>query len=564
MTDLSRSDVVAAPATAAGAKAFIVTPFTRLARAHFAGTMADAMVAAAFAGSLFFSLPASDARWPVLQYLLLTMLPFALLSPLVGPLIDRINGGHRFVVIGSAVLRGLFAYLLISQISGATPAFYLLALCLLVCQKAYQVGRSALVPSVVRSDRELVEANSKLSLLSGLASFAGAVPSAIVMKLFGPEWSLALATLTYLLAAGLATRLPPAKVAVSPPGEAEKHELRGAGIVLAGSAMGVLRWCVGFLTLLVAFDFRGDGVPWKLAVVGAATVASQLTGAAIAPRLRDRTQEENLLSGSLVVVVFGAVIAIVLGDVVGAAVLGASVGFSAAVGKLAFDSILQRDAPDANRGRAFARFETRFQVMWVVGALVPVWISMDARLGFTVLEVMAVFALASYTIGRLAWAHKAGVRQTAATAAALGIEARFAEVSGEFKGRVGRAGRRALRRPPRPAEGGDADLDDDLDDGWAGHVDEPGFDDVDDASLAGEAPGERVTEVLADGPAEVDPELGDDPDSWPEPEWADHSEFPWEPPTVAEEPTSAFLADVPESVDNPYPWTPDPTNPRNR
>ena len=37
--------------------------------------------------------------------------------------------------------------------------------------------------------------------------------------------------------------------------------------------------------------------------------------------------------------------------------------------KLAFDSIVQRDAPDANRGRSFAKFETRFQIIWVVGAL---------------------------------------------------------------------------------------------------------------------------------------------------------------------------------------------------
>ena len=57
----------------------------------------------------------------------------------------------------------------------------------------------------------------------------------------------------------------------------------GAGIVMAGSAMGVLRWCVGFLTLLVAFDFRGDRATWQLGVVGGASILSQLGGAAAAP-----------------------------------------------------------------------------------------------------------------------------------------------------------------------------------------------------------------------------------------------------------------------------------------
>src|SRR5437868_6944166 len=52
--------------------------------------------------------------------------------------------------------------------------------------------------------------------------------------------------------------------------------------------------------------------------------------------------------------------------------LAGVVGLSAAAAKLAFDSIVQRDAPDAVRGRTFARFETRFQLTWVVGAAIPV------------------------------------------------------------------------------------------------------------------------------------------------------------------------------------------------
>jgi len=50
------------PRTPEGAKAFVITPFTSLARAHAVSAMADAMVAASLAGSLFFSLPADNAR----------------------------------------------------------------------------------------------------------------------------------------------------------------------------------------------------------------------------------------------------------------------------------------------------------------------------------------------------------------------------------------------------------------------------------------------------------------------------------------------------------------------
>ena len=77
------------------------------------------------------------------------------------------------------------------------------------------------------------------------------------------------------------------------------------------------------------------------------------------------------------------------------------VASGAAAGKVAFDSLLQRDGPDDLRGRAFARFETRFQLVWVLGALIPVALFdvMDARVGFFVLAVMLGFGGVSYVIG---------------------------------------------------------------------------------------------------------------------------------------------------------------------
>ena len=152
-----------------GTRAFITTPFHRLARTHASSAMADAMVAATLASSIFFSLPADDARVPVVRYLIITMLPFALLSPLIGPLIDRLKGGHRFVLIGTAVARVVLCYLMIGLIAAGGAPFFLVALCVLVSQRAYHVARSALVPTVVGSDSELVEANSKLAMISGLA-----------------------------------------------------------------------------------------------------------------------------------------------------------------------------------------------------------------------------------------------------------------------------------------------------------------------------------------------------------------------------------------------------------
>jgi hypothetical protein len=79
-------------------------------------------------------------------------------------------------------------------------------------------------------------------------------------------------------------------------------------------------------------------------------------------------------------------------------VVGLAVALGAAGAKQAFDSIVQRDAPDANRGRSFARFETRFQLIWVAGAVLGI-APMPMWLGFLIVAGTAAFAAASYTAG---------------------------------------------------------------------------------------------------------------------------------------------------------------------
>ena len=447
VTDSLANATGSRPATAEGNRAFVVRPFQRLARTHVANCMADAMLAAALADSLFFSLPADSARSPVVRYLIITMLPFAVIAPLVGPMIDRLKGGHRFVLVGSTVLRAGLCWLMVDQIKAGGPTFFLLALCVLVCQRAYNVARSALVPTVVGSDDELIEANSKLAIIGGISAFVGILPAALLLRIWGPGWALGLAMITYGVSSVLGLRIPRSRVAVARADSMERSELRGAGIVLAGSAMGLLRGCVGFLTMLIAFDFRGgDRAPWQFGVVAGVSVLAGLVGAGVAPRLKARVSEESILTASLGLVVVGAFCSLFIGEVLGACIVGASVGFAAALGKLAFDSILQRDAPDANRGRSFARFETKFQLTYVIGSFIPVAVKTGAKVGFAILLAVAITATVSYVIGRLAWAHRTGERQNAATAAAVEIEERFAEVSGEVKGRLAAAPRSLLGR----------------------------------------------------------------------------------------------------------------------
>ena len=73
--------------------------------------------------------------------------------------------------------------------------------------------------------------------------------------------------------------------------------------------------------------------------------------------------------------VAGGLTAAWLGGLAASMLLAAIVAVVSTAGRLAFDSLVQRDAPDANRGRSFAAFELRFQLVWVVGAVIPVLIS---------------------------------------------------------------------------------------------------------------------------------------------------------------------------------------------
>ncbi len=382
-----------------GAGVFVVTPFTRLARTHAATVAGDMLITLALAGSLFFSIDPDAARSRVALYLALTMAPFAVVAPLIGPTLDRARGGRRLMVIGANALRAVLCVMMIGDLDSLL--LFPEAFGVLVLSKSYHVAKSAIVPTVVRSDDELVEANSRLSFLSGVVTFAAAIPGGLAALLADSQGVLVLAAVVCVVAAILGTRIPPTQIAADDTSETERDELRGGGIVLAASAMGLMRGVVGFLTFLVAFYLRGiDAAPWKFGIVLAASGVGSLLGALVAPALRRADMaEERILQIVLGITTVAAVLAAWAGGLAAAAALAACVGVSASSAKLAFDSVVQRDAPDANRGRSFAKFETRFQLTWVVGALIPVIVTIPVQIGFLVVAACAGFALFSYLAG---------------------------------------------------------------------------------------------------------------------------------------------------------------------
>jgi len=379
-----------------------VEPFARLARAHALSSAGDALVAIGLAGSLFFSISPDAARTRVILYLVLTMAPFAVVAPFLGPMVDRQRGGRRRMVVASLALRCVLCLLMADHVDGLL--LFPLAFATLVLGKAYGVARASLVPVLVADEQELVQANAKLTLVSGVVGFIVSIPGVALLQL-GAGWVLLLAAIVFGVGGVVALRIPSARP--SPPRtQEEKAELRGANVLLAASAMAVLRGSSGFLAFLLAFSLRRSDAPaWWFGVVLAASAIGALVGAAAAPPLRRWVREERILLGSLIAVSVAAVVALQIGGRPSAAFLGGFVGVAASAGRLCFDAIVQRDAPEADQARTFARFETRFQLAWVLGAIVPVALTMPRGLGYGVLAVVTSVAAATYLTGRrLPWA----------------------------------------------------------------------------------------------------------------------------------------------------------------
>jgi len=358
----------------------------------------DAAMVVALADSLFFDIDLTAARSRVMLFLAIGFAPFLFVAPLIGPAIDRVAGGRRLVIQVIAVVRAGLLFFMARYIDAL--ALFPLVFANLVLQKAYVVSKSALVPSTVRSEKELVEANSKLGLISGLTGAVAVIPAAILLKTIGAPATLVYGTLIFSAAFFSATRLPREVVAAHGVDHAESMQLRSVSLQNGAITMTVLRGCVGFTFFHLAFWLRSQdqGTLWFGAVVGVSGLVA-MVGNAIAPRLRNRMREETMLVASLIVAAVAGVGTAALGGPVGAVVLAGALNLVAAVGRLSFESIVQRDAPGANRGRAFAKFETQFQLAWALAAFVAVAIQVSGPVGFLIVGVVATGTLVNLVAG---------------------------------------------------------------------------------------------------------------------------------------------------------------------
>ena len=407
------------------------TGIGRLALAHVAMMVGDTFVTVSLASSLFFSVSPTEAKGRVLAYLLFTIAPFAVVSPILGPLIDRSSNGRRILIAVSAGLRMVLCWEMSQHLNSLW--LYPDAFAVLVASKLYVVTRGTLVPEMARSDQlrspgstdvgpagwspapDTLETgfagfNAQLTLLGTVFGLVGGLVAAGILKSLGAPAVLLTASVVYAGAMLQSGRLPRpaarARVEAAPLSQAERdlQALRPFGeaqLAWGLVAASLMRFAAGFTTFLLAFGLRREhaGLAWFAAALAVSGLGT-LGGLSLVTRLRDRVREGLILTISLVATSLGALVAGVTATLVAQVLLAAWLGVWTAAAQPSFDAITQRLVAPGAQGRTFARFAVRQQLAWVVGAVIPVGVALSFATGDWLLSAVVALGAAAYVGGR--------------------------------------------------------------------------------------------------------------------------------------------------------------------
>jgi hypothetical protein len=382
----------------------------RLFDLHAVSCAGDTLIAIGLAGTIFFNVPLGEARSKVALYLLITMVPFALLAPVVGPLLDHFRHGRRYALATTMLGRAFLAYVISDNLLGF--GLYPAAFGVLALSRAYGVARSAAVPRLLPEGVGLSQVGARASVYG---TFAGAIvaPIGLAAFWFGPQWSLRVASVIFVIGMVIALRLPPR--ADSDPPEAVPRPFRtmlrlrrgpdrplsGQLVIntLIGSAS--LRLLYGFLLLFFAFAIKAGqlsttvlgrdiGSQGAVALVGGALVVGTFLATAIGTRLSIR-RPTALQSSGLTITAGVAVLALIFYNLTMVALLALVAAIFSGISKLAIDASIQERVPERLRASAFAHSETVLMVAWVLGGAIGI-IPLDGRIGVALAALIAVAA----------------------------------------------------------------------------------------------------------------------------------------------------------------------------
>jgi hypothetical protein len=393
----------------------------RLFDLHAVSCAGDTLIAIGLAGTIFFNVPLGEARSKVALYLLITMVPFALLAPVVGPLLDHFRHGRRWALAATMLGRAFLAYVISDHLFGW--GLYPAAFGVLALSRAYGVARSAAVPRLLPEGVGLSQVGARASVYG---TFAGAVvaPVGLLAFKFGPQWPLRVATIIFVVGMVISLRLPP-RADSDPPeavpqpwramlrlGRREDRPLSGKLVIAALIGSASLRLLYGFLLLFLAFVIMADqldttllgrdiGRQGAVGLIGGALAAGTFLSTAVGTRLRIR-RPLALQSAGLTITAGVAVLCAIFYNLAMLTLLALLTAIFSGISKLAIDASIQERVPERLRASAFAHSETVLMIAWVAGGGIGI-IPLPGRAGVAVAAAIAVVMAvrAAYAAARL-------------------------------------------------------------------------------------------------------------------------------------------------------------------
>jgi MFS family permease len=363
----------------------------------------DAAVAVALANTLFFAAATAESKTNVALYLIITVAPFAVVAPVIGPMLDRLQRGRRAALAVSFAGRAVLA--VVMAFNYENWLLYPAALGAMVLSKSFAVLKAAVTPRVLPSAITLVTTNSRLTTFGLVAGGVSGAVAAGVAALWDSQGALIFTALVAVGGTVLCLRIPSwvestaGEVAATLRTTARgRRTPMGRHVTVALWGSGAVRVLTGFLTLFVAFVVReqAETDPGRqvllIGIVGVAAGIGSFTGNAVGSRRQFLKSDAVIMSCVTAAVVVSAVAALLPG-IATAAVVGLVGAAASALAKVCLDAVIQRDLPDESRASAFGRSETVLALAWVFGGALGVLLPHDTFwLGFTV--IAAIIALA--------------------------------------------------------------------------------------------------------------------------------------------------------------------------
>jgi MFS family permease len=420
------------------------TGLARVVDLHGTHSAGDAIMMLALAGTIFFNPQTVQARDQVALFLLLTMVPFALVAPLLGPLLDRFSHGRRWALGTTMASRAFLLWVLAEAVIGHSNWLFPAALGYLVASKAYTVVRAAAVPRVLPEGLTLVQANSKVSIAGVVGGTVGGAIAAGLMW-FGPPWALRAGFVVFVIGTIQSIRLParidssageldPEDTAPIPIQPAQRHtpaSASGDGTITVDSlgfygrakrrvraipwpvrhalwSTGGTRLLTGFLILFMAFLAKShpiSGVRGEL-VLGFVVVAIGIGNAlgSVLGNVLKAYRPERVAMVAVLVAILACVATAIWYGVLTLVIMGLVQGLTSQLAKLCLDALVQQEISEQVRTSVFAWSETTLQMLWVVGGGLGIVGPLNPHVGFPVaaaaLFVCVLFAARTRHVGR--------------------------------------------------------------------------------------------------------------------------------------------------------------------